>query len=236
MNTNLYKIAIFSVPRAGSSWLGQIFNSSPNVAYRFQPLFSYAFKDLLNENSTFDDIEKFHLDIFNTKDSFVLQHTNVSGKDNPKFNKKEITHLVWKEVRYLHIISNLLEKCDIKIISLVRNPLAVINSWLRSPKEFRRDLGWNEVKEWRYATLKNNSRKEEYNGFEKWKESTELFLNLKEKYPNNFYLVKYNVLLHKTLVEIKKIFNFCNLAVDEQTKNFIKNSKTQDDNDPYGVF
>ena len=35
-------VAIFGVPRSGTSWLGQIFNSSPMVAYRFQPLFSYC--------------------------------------------------------------------------------------------------------------------------------------------------------------------------------------------------
>ena len=43
------RIAIHSVPRSGSSWLGQILNSSLKVCFRFQPLFSYAFKDYLNE-------------------------------------------------------------------------------------------------------------------------------------------------------------------------------------------
>lgn len=49
-------IAIFGVPRSGTSWLGQLFNSSERVAYRYQPLFSYAFKGRLNENSTLDEI------------------------------------------------------------------------------------------------------------------------------------------------------------------------------------
>ena len=53
------RIAIHSVPRSGSSWLGQILNSSPKVCFRFQPLFSYAFKDYLNEKSSQEDIMTF---------------------------------------------------------------------------------------------------------------------------------------------------------------------------------
>ena len=39
----------FGVPRSGTSWFGELFNSSPRVAYRFQPLFSYAFKDAIKD-------------------------------------------------------------------------------------------------------------------------------------------------------------------------------------------
>lgn len=41
----MHKIAIHSVPRSGSTWLGEILNSSANVKYCFQPLFSYKFKE-----------------------------------------------------------------------------------------------------------------------------------------------------------------------------------------------
>lgn len=45
------------------------------------------------------------------------------------FEKNEITHIVYKEVRYHHIIKNLLLKdSSIKIIGIIRNPLATINS------------------------------------------------------------------------------------------------------------
>ena len=40
------------VARSGTSWLGQIFDSSPEVRYSFQPLFSYEFKNRVNENVT----------------------------------------------------------------------------------------------------------------------------------------------------------------------------------------
>ena len=56
---------------------------------------------------------------------------------------------------------------EIKIILLVRNPLAVLASWLNAPREFRKDLGWKELEEWRFATAKNQDRQEEFYGYEK---------------------------------------------------------------------
>ena len=236
MNTNLYKVAIFSVPRSGSSWLGQIFNSSPNVAYRFQPLFSYAFKARLDEKSSTVEIDQFHNDILSSDDDFLLQKKNITGNHLYEFEKKAITHLVWKEVRYLNIIENLLKKYDIKIISLVRNPFAVISSWLKAPKEFRKDLGWKELEEWKYAKKKNLNKKEEFNGFEKWKEVAHLFLKLEAKYPTKFIILKYNTLFQKTIETTERIFNFVDLNMTNQTIEFIKESKSRDDDDPYGVF
>ena len=55
MNT----IAIFGAPRSGTTWLGQLFNSSPNTLYRYQPLFSYEFKDYLSESNTKQNIKQF---------------------------------------------------------------------------------------------------------------------------------------------------------------------------------
>ena len=46
-NLKYIPVAIHGVPRSGTSWIGEIINSSPNVLYKFQPLFSYALKDFL---------------------------------------------------------------------------------------------------------------------------------------------------------------------------------------------
>jgi hypothetical protein len=45
-------IAVISgAARSGTSWLGQILDSSPDVAYRFQPFFAYAFKNFVDFDS-----------------------------------------------------------------------------------------------------------------------------------------------------------------------------------------
>ena len=100
----MQNIAIFGAPRSGTSWLGQIFNSSPNVAYRYQPIFAYSFDGMLNEDCTFEEIRSFHHDLLRTKDPFVLQKQNISGRNTPRFKKAAIKFLVWKEVRYLEVI------------------------------------------------------------------------------------------------------------------------------------
>ena len=94
----------------------------------------------------------------------------------------------------------------------MRSPYAVINSFLNAPREFRKDLGWDELSEWQYANKKNLDRPEEFYGYAKWKEVALLFQKLKEEYPDRFYLVKYNELLSDTLKEVERIFIFVVLS------------------------
>ncbi|MFW6272216.1 MAG: sulfotransferase domain-containing protein [bacterium] len=232
------KIAIHSVPRSGSTWLGSILDSSPKVAYRFQPLFSYTHKSQLSESSSAEDIQKFFDDILNTDDDFVLQKEAIYKNLVPTFTKSTITHLVYKEVRYHNILKNLLKKDkEIKVLGIVRNPMAVINSWLNAPKEFKKELGWKVMEEWRYAPKKNLEKPEEFNGYEKWKEVAYLFEKLKNIYPDRFYLVKYDDLLKNTLNMVKDLFSFCELELEEQTIDFINKSKNIDkSNEKYSVY
>lgn len=238
MELDFKKVAIHGVPRSGTSWLGQIFNSHPKVAYRYQPLFSYTFKDYLNEQSSLKRINEFYIKIKNSSDPFLLQKGNSKlANYSLEFNKTEISHVVYKEVRYHHIVERLIKQDKNQIvIGLIRNPLAVINSWINTPKEFRKDLGWDELEEWRFAPKKNKNKKAEYYGFEKWKEVTELFHYLKDKYPSQFHLLTYNQLLKETMKAVKTLFSFCALSFNSQCEDFINKSKSMDDQDAYGVM
>lgn len=231
---NLQPIAIFGAPRSGTSWLGQIFNSSQNVAYRFQPLFSFSFKGRLNEKSSREDISKFYGELLETEDSFVLQSTNVSGRKETSFSKIQASYLVWKEVRYLHIIENILQQTDTRIIGIIRHPCGVINSWINAPKEFNKE--WEPLEEWRLAVKKNNNLAEEFNGYEKWKEAAIIFKNLEKRYPEKFTTIVYENLVENTEVEIERLFKFCGLQLQEQTLDFIRKSKSTESADPYGVL
>jgi len=232
------KIAIHSVPRSGSSWIGQIFNSSPDVNFKFQPLFSYAFKDYLNTSSSLKEINTFFELIAKSDDAFLLQQDKIDKGIYPVFKKnKQQSHIVYKEVRYHHILENMLKvDSNVIVIGIVRSPYAVINSFLNAPREFRKDLGWDELSEWQYANKKNLNHQEEFNGYEKWKEVTLLFQNLKEQYPDRFYLVKYDELLTDTLQEVENIFNFCSIEVKGQTISFLKNSSEENQEDTYSVY
>jgi len=79
-------------------------------------------------------------------------------------------------------------------------------------------------------------RAEEFNGYERWKEACFMFLKLKELYPNQFYLVNYDDLIKETVLEVKTLFQFCNIEYTTQTNNFIMQSSSSQNDDAYSVF
>ncbi len=227
-------LAIFSVPRSGSSWLGEIFNSSPHTIFRFQPNFAYSFSSTLKADSTEEAIEYFHKELVASKDPFVCDKLSISSKEKEGFPKNNPDKLVWKETHFVFLAETLLKNSDTKVIGLVRSPFATISSWLKIPKEF--DPSWNISEQWRSADLKNEGKKSHYFGFEKWKEATQLFEQLKEDYPNRFYLVRYEDLLQNPIETVEALFKFAGLEMDEQTKNFLKASRNTSVEDAYGVY
>jgi len=234
---DIKKVAIHGVPRSGTSWVGEILNSSPNTAYRYQPLFSFAHKDFLSDVSSKEEIEQFFHRLYCCKDKFTNQTERRKMGNFPLFKKDKITHVVYKEVRYINILSNLLRRAeDVLLCAIIRNPLSTINSWLKAPREFRADLGWSETNEWRFAFKKNLNQPEEFHGFEKWKEATNLFIELKTLFPKRVYILKYSDLLRNSTLETTKLFSFLNLPITEQTKSFLEDSENTENEDPYSVF
>lgn len=232
------RIAIHSAPRSGSTWLGNIFNSHPNVCFKYQPLFSYALKDSLSTNASKKEINEFFKVLATTKSSFLDQQLAIANGLVPSFEKFEsATHLIYKEVRYHNIVQNILAKTtDVKFIFLIRNPLAVLYSWWKAPKEFREDQGWVFMDEWQYAKSKNLDKPEEFNGYERWKESTILFQELFEQYPERVRLVEYHDLIHNTVETVWSLFEFANLSKAAQTIDFIRSSRSKTSKDAYAVF
>lgn len=229
----MQKVAIFGVPRSGTSWLGQIFNSSAHVSYRYQPIFAYSFEGSLSEKSSSKDIQQFHKQLLSTKDNFVCQKKNISGNDAPRFKKEEITHLAWKEVRYLNIIENLIEQSSTKVIGIVRHPCGVLKSWMNAPKEF--DSNWDIEEEWQYAAKKNSGDHEFY-GYERWLQAACMFKALEEKHPKQFRVITYEKLLSDPDAQVRLLFDFVQLSMQAQTREFLEESTTRSSDDPYGVF
>jgi hypothetical protein len=229
-------IGIHSVPRSGSSWLGQIFNSSPYTAYRFQPFFSHAFKGIIDNDSSKLEIESFFQDLFNTTDPFVLQTKNISANEWYHFYKDvKPSFLVYKEVRYHYLLEHFLKTIPTyKCVLLIRNPITTLNSWMLAPKEFKPE--WSFENEWKYAPSKNQNKIEEYNGFEKWKEFSIEALRLKSEYSDRVYILPYKNLLMTPAETIEHLFSFCEISVTEQTFDFLKRSATIQNDDPYSVF
>lgn len=228
-------VSIQSSPRSGSSWLGQIFKSSPKVEFRFQPLFSYAFKDRVDPDSSREMILDFFADILETNDPFVLQ-ADAYHVEYPDLGVRgEVTHLVMKEVRYNHVVRRMIEQLpELKVVGLVRHPCAVLDSWIHAPREFKPD--WSIEEEWRSGAKKNQGRPEESFGFDKWKEVAQLFLDLERERPDQIKVVRYADLNADPENVVRDLFGFCGLPYGSETEAFIRASRSKEGTDANSVY
>ncbi len=230
-------ISVHGTPRSGTTWLGQIIDSSPETRYKYQPLYSDSFKDRIWVRSSKKDILKTFEDIYNKKDEFLDREKQKSQGIQKQFDQKKSIpqHLVIKHVRYHYLIPHLLETLNnIFIIGIVRNPCAVINSWRKAPREFLPEHDFN--KNWRFAEDRTGFKPEEYYGFHKWKELTKMFLEMKAKFPNRFYLIRYENLVKNPFEETNKLFNFCKLQITQQTKKFLNETISEYQENTYSVY
>lgn len=231
-------VSLHGAPRSGTSWLGKIFDSHPDTAYRFQPLFSYRFKGAIDATSGREQVERFLTDLYTIQDDDFILQLRQQGRGAHPDGFAKTSHpgvLVMKEVRYHYVIETLLHQVEgIKIVGIVRHPCGTINSWLKTQREFKPE--WDAIAEWREATSKNQKRSEEYYGFSKWKELAYLFLSLACEQPDSFYLVRYESLVANPEREVGKLFTFCGLDMPDQVRNFIASSQQQEVEDPDSVF
>jgi len=225
-------ISIHGAPRSGTTWLARLLSLDPNTTFRYQPFFSYAFKGRLSTNSSPDEIKSTVNEIFSTKDPFVLQqgdHSLAPGIAGPAKHKP--TTMIMKSVRYHELMKPLLTSDQrIKVLAIVRHPCAVINSWLRTPREFK--SGWQALDEWKDAPKKNLGSDSEYWGFERWLHLTHHLMNLEKEFPKRVQLVRYEHLVDSLIMELQQIASWAgldcssneiiNAALSSQTTNDIK--------------
>ena len=229
-------VGLHGAPRSGTSWLGALFDSSEQVAYRFQPFFAYAFRGRIDRNSDAPGIVRFFDYLLVTDDAFVTQRGDARlARDGPTFAKTRPSHLVYKEVRFHDLMAPILDAVpDARCIGLVRDPRSVLASWFAAPREFKPE--WSQRTEWRRAPIKNAGLDENWFGYERWKELAQLFLELGTRFPDRFRLVRYEHLVRSPGDVARSLFEFCGLVPGGQTSRFIEESTTRDDGDPYGVF
>ncbi len=236
----MYKnvVALYGVPRSGTSWLGQILDSCPDIAFRYQPLFSYRFKNRISTESNRKDIECFLEELYEEDNDDFLNQTDKKQKGiYPIFleKAKDPPTLAFKEARYLYTIPLLLKNdINIKIIGIVRNPYDVLESWINAPSEFNPE--WKILDEWQFASKKNEYRPENYYGYNKWKEYIKLNFEMKERYPDKFITIRYEDLVENAMEISSGLFSFLGLSFTDQTRKFIEESQSKTIDNAYTVY
>lgn len=229
-------VTIAGVARSGTSWLGEIINSSPDVAYRFQPLFSYAFKDRVGINSAREDYAAFLRELYNSDDPFLLQADKRESGVLPTFSKNlSPQFLAMKKARYHYLHIRFLSYFpNLKLLAIVRNPCAVLASWMSNPKEF--PIGSDPWEEWRLGDCKNQCRAENFFGFYKWRESTNIFIDLQAKFPDRVRIVRYEDLVENPTVITESLYSFIGLPFENQTRRFLDECSNRHTDNPYAVY
>ena len=229
-------IAIFGMPRSGTSFLGQIIDSCPNVAYRLEPIFSYKLKNIVDENSTKEQYQDFFLQAFESDDDEFMNQVEKRQKGYyPTFNKDKIDILAFKTTRFHQILPTLLEhfnQDELKVISLVRHPAGAICSWINHPNEFPEGCDYKQ--EWRSGQCRKTA-KEEFWGFEDWKKVMGQHIDLESQY-KNFRIFQYEDVVRNIEQETREMFDFAELPFTEQTRKFLLDSQNKNIDDPYAVY
>ena len=241
MSNNIYggqvKVGwIAGMPRSGTTWLSQIFASSPDVRLKFCPLFSYEFKNLLDEDSSSEDWEKLFFDVYRTHSEYLDQEYLRKQGLVPTFSDKKENpcNLFIKSTRFHNLIPHILKlNIGIRFVHLVRNPCATIHSWLTNPNEFPSHA--NPVEEWRHGECRKTGPGE-YWGFNDWVDVTSQALQLEAIYPDQFKILRYENLVENTHNCVEEMFRYFGIPLLEQTENFIKLSHRVHDANKRSVF
>jgi hypothetical protein len=227
---------ISGMPRSGTTWLSQIFASSPEVRLKFCPLFSYEFKNALDEKSSGDEWKQLFWDVYNTKSEFLDQDYLRKKGLVPTFEDKldKPNHLVIKSTRFHNLLPRILERTDnVRFIHIVRHPCDCINSWLRNPHEFPN--GADPLAEWRTGNCRKTGPGEFW-GFDDWKVVNWQALNLRKRYPGRFMILRYEDIVGDTTSQIKQLFEELGLTYGEQTDRFIRLASSKHDDNKRSVF
>ena len=174
--------------------------------------------------------------VYTTRDDFMDQVYLSKDGLLPIFHKKDELPqtLLIKSNRYHHLSSILLERVpNLRMIALVRNPLAVINSWIHNPAEFPADA--EPLKEWRSGSCRKTGIGE-YWGFDDWKLVTAMHLQLQEEYPDRFFLYRYEDITRDPYAQARKMFSQVGIQYSDEVGGFIRSSVSNHIDHPRSVY
>jgi len=224
------------MPRSGTTWVSQFFAASPDVRVKFCPLFSYTFKNCMTLDDDAVAWQEFFNRVYLTNDEFMDQlHLKRYGLV-PDFHDKHLVPewLFIKSNRHHHLTEHLMRLLpDLRMIALVRNPMAMMNSWLNNSTEF--PVGADPLKEWRSGSCRKTGTGE-YWGFDDWKWVTDMHLRLRERYPDRFFLYRYEDCVRDPHTQARSMFSNLDIEYTEHVDEFIRNSQSSHNDNTRSVY
>jgi hypothetical protein len=230
------RVALFGVPRSGTSWAGAALAAHAQVAYRFQPLHSYSFPGSLSETSDQSAIDHFFSILERSDDPYVHRISLAGAPPDASSNEtaKE-SHLLFKEVHDFPAIARCVAIDDsVRLIGLVRDPIEVLKSWINAPGEW--NSNWKIENEWLLAPSKNSEYAGNHFGINQWLSTTRVLLQMHQRYRDRVMVVRYRELKANPSLLIDHVLRFVGLEADATVHKFLQQSAAATSRDKYSVY
>lgn len=230
-------IFLVGMPRSGTTWLSQIFESSPDFVVRLSPNYSRPLKNQLDLASSREDWFANLSAALTTDDPFMTQNYRRDTGELSTFPPRSlqtVDRLAIKDTRFHDLYQRAMELCDeAQLIYLVRHPAGMLNSWWRS-KEFPAEADF--ATEWRGGACRKVEEPGEYWGFDDWCALTERYLTLEEQTPNRYRVCRYEDLVRDRERVAGELFAFAGYGLRPATRTFLQDSQSRHDSRAYAVF
>jgi hypothetical protein len=229
-------VIVAGMPRSGTTWLGQIFDSHPEVAYRVCPLFCHSLKNALDLDSPRSAWQHVLQKAFLEPTEYMLEIRGRLAGDLPPFSLKTRPprRLVLKFDHHQNLVGRALELFDdLRVVGIVRDPCAAIDSWLRAPKEFPQEA--DPLQHWRDGRIKKRWPGDHF-GFDDWKRLAAEFLALQQRYPGRMELMWYDQFVRAGPAAAEALLARCGLGPHPAPRAFVEDSHSRHSDATYSVF
>ena len=220
-------VLILSMPRSGSSWVGEILGLAQNSIFLFEPFSKSLLKHYGIKNVCFE-VEPENLpETYETTRNRVVNAMPLFPKEIIRcpnqwlLSKRKSKRLIIKEVNP-YMLSWLTQTCHFRVIYLVRHPASVASSFER--------LGWHKSK-FELSVSEKTLRRElpDYkrycNSYLSEQGAIQAFSLIKTlavlKEYKDFMLIKYEDLCGNPLKLYKELYDFAGLTWSNTTEELI---------------
>ncbi|XP_066971281.1 carbohydrate sulfotransferase 1-like [Macrobrachium rosenbergii] len=238
------QVIVSSTWRSGSTLLGEILGAHPGAFYHYEPLMPYGLQqiapgplqdevqDLLSGilHCDYHNLEEYLKFAFVNHDMFT-RNTRLwsmcSAMPRSKcYNPDTLGRLcslfpihVMKVVRArLEILAPLLKDPKVRIVWLVRDPRAVMNSRISS-------ITWCETRACKDPAYLCSDILVDFS----------TYLVLKEEYPAQVMLLRYEDLAKNPYEKSKEVLKFAGLSFHKRVKDYLDDHLTSDEDEPWST-
>jgi len=229
-------VFLLGMPRSGTTWLSQIFESSPQVLLRLSPNYSYPLKNMLDENSSKDDWITQLTAALDTNDPFMTQNWRRKKGELEWIDKDPtiVSKLVIKDTRFHHLyLTGMKLFPEAKCLFVIRHPCGHLNSW-RVSSEFPEGADFDS--NWRSGACRKHEGPGEYWGFDDWKALALEFLALENATPDRFKVFRYEDVVADPVEMTRILFQFAGIDYDDEVPSFLTRSHAIHDPNVFSIF